>query len=414
MSDLADVIDVYYFDPAKPIADRNALAAETALGTLTDALAGMPASTSGVLLPAGTAAEDNPENLPVGEVVVTVALKMQESAGNEYPNKSIGSQFAVQLLATQMTFEEDSFGDQYDGESKVAMEISGETPVDSIVAALNGTDGMLLIGDGAETTSLYAYNVPEGNIETEEDFLMMFAKPIEADNLTIADMSVVAPFDYQIIGDGTKLDNVVVQQERSNYNTNGLTISGSDTTVTNAQFTGGRQFALYFATEDDADSVTTIDGCEFGSDETTGSGIYFKRLNGTMNISNTKINSTPSDSALSIGRGQGAVYSGTVNITDSTIVVNKIRLSYLSQISIKNVTFSRPGNSPVVMGLTATQPIVFEDCTFHNQLKITATYNQQIVFKNCKYGDTLLTSENYRNCITYVSPASVSLQFTND
>ena len=45
---------------------------------------------------------------------ITLALKMQESAGNEYQNKSIGSDFSVILMATQLTAETDSFDDQYD------------------------------------------------------------------------------------------------------------------------------------------------------------------------------------------------------------------------------------------------------------------------------------------------------------
>ncbi|MBQ8388509.1 MAG: right-handed parallel beta-helix repeat-containing protein [Clostridia bacterium] len=45
---------------------------------------------------------------------VTIALKMQETAGNEYQGKQIGDSFAIKLLATQLTSEKDSFDDQYD------------------------------------------------------------------------------------------------------------------------------------------------------------------------------------------------------------------------------------------------------------------------------------------------------------
>ena len=101
VSDLADVIDVYYMDPAEQIADRTALEAKTPMGTLTAALAGMDATASG--------------NLRAGEAdTVTIAMKMQESAGNEYQNKSIGTDFSIQIVATQFTYEEDSFDDQYD------------------------------------------------------------------------------------------------------------------------------------------------------------------------------------------------------------------------------------------------------------------------------------------------------------
>lgn len=104
VSDLADVIDVYFVDPAAQAADRT-LANMTKIGTLTQVLAGMPNNASGDL----NAGDSN---------VVTLALKMRESAGNEYQDKEIGSDFAVQLLATQLTYEKDSFDDQYDANAE--------------------------------------------------------------------------------------------------------------------------------------------------------------------------------------------------------------------------------------------------------------------------------------------------------
>ena len=101
VSDLADVIDVYYVDPAVQVADRTALDEDYNIGTLTEVLAGMASTAVG--------------ELKAGEsVTVTLALKMQEEAGNEYQDKSIGSDFAVQLMATQLTAESDSFGPDYD------------------------------------------------------------------------------------------------------------------------------------------------------------------------------------------------------------------------------------------------------------------------------------------------------------
>ena len=109
VSDLSDVIDVYYIDPAKQIADRTELTADKRLGTLTEALAGLDATASGEL--AANSAD-----------TITLALKMQESAGNEYQNKSIGSDFSVVLMATQLTAEEDSFNDQYDFDASYSAE----------------------------------------------------------------------------------------------------------------------------------------------------------------------------------------------------------------------------------------------------------------------------------------------------
>ena len=101
VSDLADVIDVYYFDPAVDDLSRASLTDANKLGTLTEVLAGMNDTANGALL------EGESET-------ITIALMMQTSAGNEYQNKSIGSSFSIQLIATQYTYEEDSFDDQYD------------------------------------------------------------------------------------------------------------------------------------------------------------------------------------------------------------------------------------------------------------------------------------------------------------
>ena len=107
---LADVIDVYYIDPAVQVADRADLADVTPIGSLTQALAGMDNTATGALAPKGK--EDN--TLKNSSETITIALKMRESAGNEYQNMQIGTNFTIQLVATQYTFEEDSFNELYD------------------------------------------------------------------------------------------------------------------------------------------------------------------------------------------------------------------------------------------------------------------------------------------------------------
>ena len=105
VSDLADVIDVYFVDPAVQVTDRIVFDGIEPVGTLTEVLAGMPGNASG--------------DLQAEEVdTITLALKMRESAGNEYQNKAIGSDFVIQLLATQLTAESDSFDDQYDKDAE--------------------------------------------------------------------------------------------------------------------------------------------------------------------------------------------------------------------------------------------------------------------------------------------------------
>lgn len=102
VSALANVIDVYFAEGEHTINDRALIESTLSyVGTLADVLAGMPTNMSGDL-------EANDAD------TVTIALKMKENAGNEYQDLSIGSDFAVVLLATQDNIEPDSIDKEYD------------------------------------------------------------------------------------------------------------------------------------------------------------------------------------------------------------------------------------------------------------------------------------------------------------
>ena len=102
LSELADVIDVYYFESAQAL-DRTTAEGGTYLGTLTD-----------VMGTNDNIADDVKGSLGANESrTLSLAFKMQESAGNEYQGLTLG-EFAVQLIATQQAKETDSFDDQYD------------------------------------------------------------------------------------------------------------------------------------------------------------------------------------------------------------------------------------------------------------------------------------------------------------
>ena len=118
---LADVIDVYMF-PADATVDRDAIAAATPVGTLSDLMAENDGAAHGILLPAnGVGSTDvnlaEAPDAPKGEITYCIVLKMQDEAGNEYQNLSVGSGFALQLLATQYTWENDSFDHLYDDDA---------------------------------------------------------------------------------------------------------------------------------------------------------------------------------------------------------------------------------------------------------------------------------------------------------
>lgn len=107
LSELADVIDVYVLTSTGEIGypDDRDLAGYTKVGTVAQFVNTLEQTTYGSLLPQGTA----------GDVAyLGIALKMQESAGNQYQDLSLGGAFDIQIFATQYTYEEDSFDELYD------------------------------------------------------------------------------------------------------------------------------------------------------------------------------------------------------------------------------------------------------------------------------------------------------------
>lgn len=103
VSKLADVIDVYCFEAATQL-QRGDLTDAVKLGTLVDVLGTQNNLSKKIVgsLTAGTTRD------------LTLVLKMQETAGNEYQSMDLGCSFSVELTATQMAYEKDSFGNNYD------------------------------------------------------------------------------------------------------------------------------------------------------------------------------------------------------------------------------------------------------------------------------------------------------------
>lgn len=121
---LADVIDVYMI-PVTVEPTREILKADTyKVGNLTSLIEDGDGAAYGIMLPAAGKGSDDVTLDPAdanitteGSVEYCIVLKMQESAGNEYQDLSVGEGFSVQLLAMQYTYENDSFDNQYDNDA---------------------------------------------------------------------------------------------------------------------------------------------------------------------------------------------------------------------------------------------------------------------------------------------------------
>lgn len=93
-------------------------------GMLTDLMARETGFTQGYMLPSDKTAAENGSiivtedgTLMQGFAACTVALHMDEEAGNEYQNLSLGNVGFI-LKAKQFMYEEDSFDEKYDNEAK--------------------------------------------------------------------------------------------------------------------------------------------------------------------------------------------------------------------------------------------------------------------------------------------------------
>ena len=137
VSKLAEVIDVYYAEGEYTLATRE-MTDLTKIGTLSDVLDGMPANMTG--------------DLEAGKNdIVTIALKMQEDAGNDYQGLSIGTNFSVILMATQDNVEKDAFDENYDDIEIPEMHIENINGVTYGVGA-DGNYYMISVDDYTLTT----------------------------------------------------------------------------------------------------------------------------------------------------------------------------------------------------------------------------------------------------------------------
>lgn len=107
-------------------------------GTLDSMITREQGFTGGVMLPA----DKTSELYPSGSVSCTIALHMNEEAGNEYQNLSLGT-VGFKLQAKQYTYEEDAFNDQYDkdAEEEPSVELPDATverlPEDDLLVELS-------------------------------------------------------------------------------------------------------------------------------------------------------------------------------------------------------------------------------------------------------------------------------------
>ena len=181
---------------------------------LTEVLGKFNETAQGTLL-ANDNASDNHKD------TVTIALKMQESADNKYQDLAIGDSFAVELYATQLEAEEDSFDNTYDKNAQYEMKDDGTIVVFS-------KEGLSTISKLASTDdSITSVNYNGAEVPVVRDTAAMNTELADSEN-TI----VLTEGTYTIGAVAGKTVTLVGNEDTKVDVTSGLTyINGANLTL---------------------------------------------------------------------------------------------------------------------------------------------------------------------------------------
>lgn len=233
---LSDVIDVYM--SKSPITSRSQVANMTPVGTLAELMADADGAARGIMLPAEDVKAPS-VTLPAGAVAETgesvyyIALKMQESAGNEYQNLSVGTGIAVKLLATQYTYENDSFDNQYDGASHLPAADVKYAPQYVGVTGLEWNEQYSPVKDAnVSLDTAYVFKTTETYAEAQKseyrywhaDFAVSFDRDVTASDV----IGLAGNYgSYKWIGFKTDADTIEFLEEKG-FAENGVIPAGTE------------------------------------------------------------------------------------------------------------------------------------------------------------------------------------------
>lgn len=203
LTKLADVIDVYYFDTATTLA-RSDIDNATPIGTFAEVVGtekNISNSVKGSLKPGDPAK------------TCTLVFKMNENADSTYESLDLGCDFTVELVATQMAYESDAFGTDYDdaalSDAVPAARVRSIGAKETVIFTRDNGDEVLVVDEdltinatagigGAATTlnmdALYKFEPSQTFEELQlseykyylADFIISADKDVPADSLALA------------------------------------------------------------------------------------------------------------------------------------------------------------------------------------------------------------------------------------
>ncbi len=269
-----------------------------------------------------------------------------------------------------------------------------QVSINNIADALNGTSGITLVG------------------ETKEDpIIKANGATVNAESLTIKHTTIQATDTTTINGNNTTVEDVDYQHTGGSY---GLTVSGSNATVKDTTFTGAADQAMVTLSAA-ADTTATISGTTIKDTSTwgNGSGVAVKTLNGTVDIDDSEI--SVGGWALQLGNTSSSV-KGTVDIANTKINSTGLTVRNVVAANFTKVTFANTWRGSSISFEIGGTTNTFTDCDFQTAVDFMrcGTVNRSLtfIFDNCEYNGTAITAENFQTYFNFSSVASANTHIT--
>ena len=189
---LAEVISVYYGTDGVALAQRSDLDNLNSIGLLSNVMNG-GATAKGSLLAKN---EESPLH-DSSETIITLAMSMLTTAGNEYQNESIGDGFTITALASQCAYEADSFGTDYDKDASFPKVLNSSKAEVELEDGKIPTGGLTISGGGVSAV------LPEDvKLEDGVQKLTVTVTPLEktTSDITVVNQEILIPVDVHIEG----------------------------------------------------------------------------------------------------------------------------------------------------------------------------------------------------------------------
>ena len=173
----------------------------------------------GILLPDGATKKDANEEIGATSEI-TIIGKMKETAGNTYMNKTLTG-IAITVNATQYTYENDSFGNTYDGSADMTPDNLDQLVTVNVTAPVVKNGATTVGEEGKATVTVPAGAVADG---TKELTLQVIPQSSNVGNVTIEAGQAFQAYDISVSGVKEENDKEITVNLFVGKNLNGVTV----------------------------------------------------------------------------------------------------------------------------------------------------------------------------------------------